>query len=444
MALGATAVARATEVTYPSYVWQDPEDSPFYRAFKKGFEEVNPDITIRDIPVPFGAFWDKQFLDLSSGNSADTVTMFDTEVKSYIDNDFLEPLNPYLEKAGISLDDFYPGARAAVKDGKIYGLNLIINPRAMFYNGGVLDKEGLKPPTNLAEFSAAIEKLRHSDKQEFGFATYAKPGAANSLYLEISPIVFGFGGSFFEKGQPTATKPETIEALRFYKKIYDESLIPKGMDIQGYRQLFVQGKVAMYAGGPYMGKLVANASAERGRELGAMPLPFPGKRTFALSVFMGIGKSAKNKDAAAKVLVSMLSRDWQNKLLEIAGQPPGRRDVDFTNYLAANPWFQAFIDAAKDPSTVSFAPDGAEAFAPEVIKIIGNNVESMLFNNVKPEDCCRSNAERTDGCLSQEVAVHTKTASRSATSRRAPLRPATRQIPLRVQVGLAGVRVSSL
>ncbi|TIU42751.1 sugar ABC transporter substrate-binding protein [Mesorhizobium sp.] len=404
MTLGAATVARAADVTWPSYVWQDPEDSPFYKAFEKGFEEANPDIKIKEIPTPFGSFWDKQFLDLSSGNSADIVTMFDTEVQSYIDNDLLEPLNPYLDKAGISLDDFYPGARAAVKDGKIYGINLIINPRTLFYHGGMLKEAGLKPPNNLPDFTAAVEKLRNAGDGKFGFATWAKAGDPNTLYLETAPIVFGFGGSFFEKGQPTATKPETIEALRFYKKLYDQSLIPKGMDVNGYRQLFVQGKIAMYAGGPYMGALVEKANAERGKELAAEALPFPGKRTFALSVFMGIGKSAKNKDEAAKVLTAMVSRDWQNKLLEIAGQPPGRRDVDYSAYLAEHPWFQAFIDAAKDPNTVSYAPDGAESYAPEVIKIIGGNVEGMLFNNVTPEDA----AEKMQKELEALAASHKK------------------------------------
>lgn len=404
MTFGATTIARAAEVTWPSYVWQDPEDSPFYKTFKKGFEEANPDIKIQEIPTPFGSFWDKQFLDLSSGNSADIVTMFDTEVKSYIDNDLLEPLNPYLEKAGISLDDFYPGARAAVKDGKIYGINLIINPRTLFYHSGVIERAGLKPPTNLSDFTAAVEKLRDKDNGQFGFATWAKAGDPNTLYLETAPIVFGFGGAFFEKGQPTATKPETVEALRFYKKLYDESLIPKGMDSNGYRQMFVQGKIAMYAGGPYMGALVEKASAERGKELAAEALPFPGNRTFALSVFMGIGKSAKSKDAAAKVLAALASRDWQNKLLEIAGQPPGRQDVDYSGYLAAHPWFQAFIDAAKDPNTVSYAPDGAEVYAPEVIKVIGANVEAMLFSNMTPEDA----AEKMQKELTALAASHKK------------------------------------
>ncbi|TIU42749.1 MAG: extracellular solute-binding protein [Mesorhizobium sp.] len=116
----------------------------FWRPFKEGFEKSNPNYKIRDIPVPYGNFWDKQFVELSASNSPDIVTMFDTEIKSYVEHDFVEPLNSYIEKAGVTLDDFQPGAQAAVKDGNIYGLLFLVNPRAMFYHGGLFRNEGYR------------------------------------------------------------------------------------------------------------------------------------------------------------------------------------------------------------------------------------------------------------------------------------------------------------
>lgn len=364
---GADAAEPVTEVTFPGYEWSNPQDILFWRPFKEGFEKSNPDVKIRDIPVPYGNFWDKQFVELSASNSPDIVTMFDTEMKSYVEHDFVEPLNSYLEKAGVTLDDFQPGAQAAVKDGNIYGLLFLVNPRAMFYHGGLFRNEGLGVPKNLAEFYAALRKLRKRETQQWGFATYAKPGDPNNLFSEIMPIIAGFGGAFFEKGAPTATKPETVEALKFYKQIYDEDLIPRGLDINAYRQLFAEGKIAMYASGPFMSGLVRKASAERMAELGATALPFPGNRTFALSVFLGIGKTAEHKDAAARVLLAATSQRWQSEVLKIQGSPPGLRSIDYSNFVAANPWFKAFRDAANAPQMISFAPDGAETFGPDPI-----------------------------------------------------------------------------
>ncbi|MDK1389660.1 sugar ABC transporter substrate-binding protein [Sinorhizobium sp. 7-81] len=395
----ANAAEPVTEVAFPGYEWSNPQDILFWRPFKEEFENSNPDVKIRDIPVPYGDFWDKQFVELSASNAPDIVTMFDTEIKSYVEHGFLEPLNSYIEKAGVTLDSFQPGARAAVKDGNIYGLLFLVNPRALFYHGSLLRNEDLEAPRNLAEFHAALRKLRKRDMQQWGFATYSKPGDPNNLFSEIMPIITGFGGAFFEKGTPTATKPETIEALKFYKQIYDEDLIPRGMDINVYRQLFAEGKIAMYAGGPFMSGLVRKASAARMDELGATALPFPGNRTFALSVFLGIGKTAQHKDAAARVLLAATSRRWQGEVLRIQGSPPGLRDIDYSTFIAANPWFTAFRDAANDPHTVSFAPDGAEAIGPEVIKIVGTRFDQMLFGDSKPEEAANAMQEDLEALL---------------------------------------------
>ncbi|MDK1389663.1 sugar ABC transporter substrate-binding protein [Sinorhizobium sp. 8-89] len=386
MTLGAATVVHAEEITWPGYMWQDPEDVPFYGAFADDFEKANPDIQIKRVPVPYSGFFDKQFTDLASGNPADIVTMFDGELGTYIENGFLEPLNPYLDKAGISLDDFGPSARLAVRDGKIYGVNIIVNPVVLLYHSKLLEQAGVQPPKDISEYYEALKKLNQPEKHQFATNIFAKPGAANLQYNSVQTYVRGFGVDFFEKGKPTADKPETIEALRFYKKIYDENLTPKGMDINGAAQLFYQGKIAMEPIASFAGKLVGKISPELGPQLRAMALPFPGHATKALSVFVGIGKDSKNKDAAGKMVAFIATLQEQQKILDLIGQPPARLDIDYTATLSKYPWFQAYIDAAHDPKTKSIAPEGAESFAAEVQKVVGANVEAMLFSGVSPED----------------------------------------------------------
>jgi len=63
-----------------------------------------------------------QYVDVTAGNSPDILTLFDTDIVSYIGRRLLEPLNPYLEKAGFSLDGFVPTTRLAVKNGQVLGV----------------------------------------------------------------------------------------------------------------------------------------------------------------------------------------------------------------------------------------------------------------------------------------------------------------------------------
>ena len=155
--------------------------------------------------------------------------------------------------------------------------------------------------------------MHKPDRQQFGFATVSKPGAANLLYIEIMPIVIGMGGGFFTDGHPSANSKGTLAALKFIKSIYDDQLIPRGMDTPSYRQLFAQGKVGMYATGSFFAGVVQSANKETYANLGSVPLPFPSGKTMSLTAFLAVPKAAKNKDLAAKLLMRMLKDDIQTE-----------------------------------------------------------------------------------------------------------------------------------
>jgi len=47
-------------------------------------------------------------------------------------------------------------------------------------------------------------------------------------------------------------------------------------------------------------------------------------------------------------------------------------------------WFPAFEEAAK--SAKSYAPEGVEQYGHEIIKIVAEHVEGMLFKNISAAD----------------------------------------------------------
>ena len=271
----------------------------------------------------------------------------------------------------------------ARKGGKIYAVPFQINARALFYNEKLLKEAGVEPPRSFSEFQAAIRKLRKPEAQQFGFATVSKPGAANLVYIEIMPIVAGFGGGFFRAGQPSAAAPETVAALRFIKGAYDDQLIPRGMDTATYRQLFVQGKVGMYATGGFFASVVASGNKDTYEHLRAMPLPFPSGRTMSITVFLAVPKAAKNKDLAAKLLMRMLKDDMQAVIVNLGKTVPGRVGMIPASFIQENPWFKAFEQAAL--TAKSYAPEGAEQYGAEITKVVAEHVESMLFKGVSAE-----------------------------------------------------------
>ena len=381
--LSASAFAvSAQEVTWPSFHWGESIPSQIYGELAETVGERNPDITVDGIAIPFGTFWDKQFLEISTGNPADVATMFDPEIRAFVNSGVLIPLNDYLTAKGYSAEDFNPAINYAMKDGNIYAIPLVTNARQLIYNAKMFEDAGLEPPTDFDKFMTALRALRDESEGQFGFATATTPGSPQGMFFEHAPIIFGFGGAYFEDGVPTVTKPETIAALEFLKEIYDEGLIPKGTDTATYRNMLHEGKVAMYVGGAYM---VARAPEEIRGDLRTVELPFLGGETGAINVFLGIPEGAKQADAAAEVLMTMLEDDFQYKWMEVSNEIPGRKIPVHDSWIEANPWMQPFLDGAADPDTQPFTFNGAEDAAPEIIKIIGSNLEAMFSGGVSAQ-----------------------------------------------------------
>lgn len=375
--------AQAAEIVWPSNLWATSNDPPVLYELKRLFEEENPGITVKDIAVPTNVFWDKQFIEVQSGNPSDVVTMFDPEMRQYIEAEWLEPLDEHLAAAGIDTSTFVKTASLAQKDGKFYGIPYAFNPRALLYNQKMLADAGLEPPTNLEEFIAAVKALRDPAKQQFGFVNVSKPMAANLLYYEIMPVIMGFGGGFFKDGKPTATAPETVAGLSLVKELYDQGLIPRGVDLANVRKLFGQGKIAMYAAGGFMGYVVQKESEETYANLRSIPVPFPGNQAMATTLFLGVPKAAKNKELAIALLMRLLQDDMQGNFPLLSKNHPGRTGMIPANFSQENPWFKAFEEIA--PNAKSFAPEGAEQYGAEIMKLVADGIERMLFGGVAAE-----------------------------------------------------------
>ncbi|MDK1389808.1 sugar ABC transporter substrate-binding protein [Sinorhizobium sp. 8-89] len=382
--LASSTVSHAADIQWPSFLWKDPGLAPALKELKSTYEQDNPQNHINNVLIPVATFWDKQFADVSNGNPPDIGTFYDPDVRAYIEQGLLEPLDNYLSTAGIDRASFVPTASLGQKGGHVYAVPIVVNARALFYNDKLFRDAGMQPPKDAARFLEAAKKLRKPEAQQFGYATASKPGNASLNFIEISPLIGGFGGGFFKDGRPSANSPETIAALSLYKQLFDENLIPRGVDTGVYRDMFAHGKVGMYAAGSFIAGVVEGADKEVYKDLRAIPLPFPGGQTVSVTVFLGIPKGAKNKDAAAAVLMRMLKSDFQLKIAQIGKAYPGRVNMLPAKFFDQNPWFKAFETASL--TAHSYAPEGVEQYGPEIIKIVSEGLENMLFQGVSPEE----------------------------------------------------------
>ncbi|NED95212.1 sugar ABC transporter substrate-binding protein [Phytoactinopolyspora alkaliphila] len=372
-------------VEFPNWMWGTPDNEPYWRELKAEFESRHPGVTLTDEVIPGGEYQDKMFTLMSAGNAPDLVTPFDPAMRAWADADLLEPLDPWLEEAGYDIDSFIPANRMAVgDDGKVYGVIMMSNPRVLFVNRGLLESEGLDVPTTPDDVLALSEALRDSSSQTFGFATMSASAAAFPTFGELMPIVKSFGGDFFRDGEPTANDPATVEALDFIKRLHDENLIPTGQTELIYREAFSQGKVGSIVVGAFIMAIIQSKNPDAFDDYDTVPMPFGSARTTAANGFIAIPKGAKNKEAAAQVILTMLEDEWQQKQVEMSWQIPARPGMVPDEFLADNPWFEEVLQAV--PVAESLAPEGVEEFTPQIQDIVTRHYQDLLFSQKSAAD----------------------------------------------------------
>jgi multiple sugar transport system substrate-binding protein len=127
----------------------------------------------------------------------------------------------------------------------------------MVGNQQLFDKAGIKKiPTTVDDFEAMLESLKALGN---GIVPYAAMTKVDQL-KDIIPWMWTFGSPVVENGKVTVGDDGSVEAVTWYKKLYDKKLIAPALDRFDARALFGQGKVGVYEDAPVgRGAVVAAA-----------------------------------------------------------------------------------------------------------------------------------------------------------------------------------------
>jgi multiple sugar transport system substrate-binding protein len=369
-------------LNFPGFFWQDPGHDWLLEQTDR-FGTEHPGVTFSDAYVPFPNYHQKMYTDMAAGQAPDIVVPYDPQIRQWARQGLLEPLDEYLEAEGVDVEELIKPQQLAVVDGHIYGLLWYTNPRVLVYNQKMLSDAGLEPPANVDELNAAIERLRDESNQQFGFATVTGSDSPDATYLDIMPIIAGFGGAFVREGKPTANSPETVAALSFIEDNLTGNLVPRSTTQASYREAFINGKVGMITIGPFIVNAAKAENPPVGEQLSSTRVPLPSESNIAVNVFLAVPKDAQNKSAAVRFLLDSLLPEVQVQAAEKINGIPATGEVP-EDFLEQNPWFQAPLDAAQ--VAVSYAPDGAEDQMPQILNIVIDNYQAMLATDATAQE----------------------------------------------------------
>lgn len=127
--------------------------------------------------------------------------------------------------------------------GKQYGLPWTSAGIGLIGNKELLDKAGVTAaPKTIADFESALHALK-------GLGDGVVPWAAMTKVDQLKDFIawmWAFGSPVVQDGKIVVGDDASVEALVWYKKLYDEKLIAPDVNRFDARALFAQGKVGFY------------------------------------------------------------------------------------------------------------------------------------------------------------------------------------------------------
>jgi ABC-type sugar transport system, periplasmic component len=345
-----------------------------------------------------------KFLTAATSGGAPDVLFWDRwRTSLYAPKNVLHPIDEYMDRDGIAREDFYSEALKELSyDGKLYGLPLTVDARALFYNKKLLSEAGVEPPKTWDELREAARKLTkwNGNKLETAGFSLGDVGLFN-MYLQQA------GGQMItEDGKTNFNNEKGLAVLRFWDQLLNEDKVYKIGFEQGLgegQDVFVTGKMAMHYTGPWM--LTTYKKYGNDLDFGVVPPP-AGPNGDRGSVMGGFGlvipEGSKHKEEAWEFIKWWLANKdnallWAKTSLNIPGFKPALEDPFFVD----DPFWKPFLD------TLEFAkirPQHPGYSVMEVDALIPN-LQLFTQGEISAEEALKKAQEQGDRLLKDNADV---------------------------------------
>ncbi|MCA0425521.1 MAG: extracellular solute-binding protein, partial [Proteobacteria bacterium] len=242
MVLTAASPALAQTKTLKFVSWQKDERGvgDWWASVIKAFEAKHPGVKIEWTKVERGAYADTMTTLFAGGKPPEIVHLASFEFQKFADQGWLEDLGPYAKKGNLDLKG-WAGQSACEWKGKTSCIMMLYFGNLFAYNEAMLAKAGVKPPTNWADYLAALKVLTKDTNgdnipDQFGTGHETKGGGGQYL-SEMMNYTLDAGGRWTDaKGKVTINTPEMIEGLSRWKTVVKNGYTPRDLSAGETRQ----------------------------------------------------------------------------------------------------------------------------------------------------------------------------------------------------------------
>jgi ABC-type glycerol-3-phosphate transport system substrate-binding protein len=312
------------------------------------FERQNPGVKVEALTMDWTQYQQKILTGVAGGAGPDVFSFYSVDVAPWATKGLLAPLDGQVSRA-----DFDPVALDnGLWDGKLYAVPMGMKIRAFYYRKDFLKEAGIaRAPQTWNEMRDAATRLVKRDAAgnltRVGFwMPTSHPYKTAQVWLAF---LWSNGGEVFD---PTGKKaafnsPEGVESAQFLGDLVHKARVDKPGTIKLDNTDFMQGKVAMLVSNIATRGLLRDRPELRD-QVGIAAPPMARKRVVELSGEMfGIAQGSRHKEAAARLLAYLTSRDVVVKYNQVDDNIPGLKAAMDSDYVRSNPFVSQFIEIAK-------------------------------------------------------------------------------------------------
>lgn len=385
---------RAADPVKISFMLWDEVQRPIFDEIVAKFMEANPDIEVEIQLTPWSQYWTK--LDAAAGaGEAPDVFWMNTFMAKYVDAGVLEPLDSYIDAAGLDRAAWLGTTMNAYADeGVQYAMPKGMDTVVVAFNKKIFDKYEVAYPADgwtWDEFVAKGAELRDAIKAAGGdeYAFVMEIDSAQPSYIQLLAqdglVIFDES----EKGTDLDS-PDAVAAFADIVSLIDEGILPdfKVLSDTKATDLFLSEKGAMVYVGSWKSSVLDEASFAG--DIGMVKMPI---RKVDVCAIGGLGYSmsafSKNKEAAWK-LVEFLSGPESNRI-----QAEAR--IEIPAYLAEQ---AAYLPAFKNIDGSVFIEQGVSSVRfpshrplATTISIMSDYAGQIFSKELTPEEGVAAMAE---------------------------------------------------
>lgn len=389
-------------------VWGSPEEIATHQKVADAFMAEHPDIKVELMGEPWNDYFTKmQTLWASGDASAIPDVLFLWPTPRYAAEGVLENLDPYIEKAGYDLSDYWPALlESASYNGSVYGFPRDISVEVLYYNKDIFDEVGVEYPTEAwtwDDLRAAAEKLAVVDSS--GRVERYALGMEGGKYVRW--VNQNRGSILDDMRNPskcTLDAPEAVEAIQFFADLMNDNLAMRDANLSqagGDAAVFASGQAAMII--QNSSRVSAFNEAGLNYDVQVIPIPKGGQRAASAGGAAWVMSSgADNKETAWTFLSWLQSTDGGQRLYTESGeifpalQSTARSDAFLNNgQPPANR--QAFLTEAENAKvgTFGYFPEWDELNG----SIISPALEQIWAGDAQPADVLPGLCDQVDAFL---------------------------------------------